>query len=247
MDGKQIAWYRLRGLGLTVLCSLVFFIGAYVTNQKGAAVSTMASTGKVPVCAVPTAQGQIALTFDLLQEKGKLPEILEALETCQVQATFFLTGMWADAYPDEVKQIVSAGHELGNYTQDYKELTGLTRQEIQQEIQQLHERIWDLTGTEMKLLRLPGQAYDAAVADTVTMSGYMMVGWSIDSEDWKEYGAKEIVRSVMNHENLADGAIIRFHCSADSTAAALEELIGELRGSGYEPVKVSQMVSWEDF
>jgi peptidoglycan/xylan/chitin deacetylase (PgdA/CDA1 family) len=242
MDERQIAWYRLRGLGLTCLCSLVFFIGAYVANEKSVAVSGQVEQTGLPVCSVETDEKQIALTFDAMQEKGSLDSILNTLKSCGVKASFFVTGQWVEAFPDEVQAIAADGHDIGNYSQSYQEMTGMTRKEIQQEIQTLHEKVWELAHVEMKLFRAPYGKYDTELIDTVKQSGYLPISWSIDSQDWKEYGANDLIRTILQDQNLEEGAILRFHCSSASTAEALPELISALQEQGYELVPVSQMI-----
>lgn len=44
-----------------------------------------------------------------------LPRILRLLEQYKLPATFFVPGATADFYPDSVKRIVAAGHEIGHH------------------------------------------------------------------------------------------------------------------------------------
>jgi peptidoglycan/xylan/chitin deacetylase (PgdA/CDA1 family) len=213
-----------------------------VANEKSVAVSGQVEQTGLPVCSVETEEMQIALTFDAVQEEGHISEILRILKSCGVKASFFLTGQWVETFPDEVTAIAADGHDIGNYSQSYQEMTGMTREEIQQEIQTLHEKVWEIAHVEMKLFRAPYGKYDTELIDTVKQSGYQPIGWSIDSQDWKEYGAKELIQTVLQDQKLEPGAILRFHCSSDSTVQALQELITALQEQGYELVPVSQMI-----
>ena len=114
MEEKEIpiVWYKLRGLGLVCLCSLVFFIGALVTEQKSIAVSSTAQEVLAPVCSVETEQKKAALTFDVDLSNENTQTILNILEKYSVKATFFVTGTWVGKYPEEVKKIAAAGHDL---------------------------------------------------------------------------------------------------------------------------------------
>ena len=70
----------------------------------------------MPVYSVDRADKKIALTIDAAWEDDKTPFILDTLAQYNVKATFFLCGFWVEKYPDEVKQIAAAGHEIGNHT-----------------------------------------------------------------------------------------------------------------------------------
>lgn len=243
----QIAWYRLRGLGLICLCSLVFFIGAYVTNQKSIVASSTVDGKSLPVCSVQTEEKQVALTFDADSDNGQIQTILNILEKYGVKATFFVTGSWAQAYPEDVKKIAAAGHDLGNHSQSHPDMSGLSRGGIQAEIQQVHNTVKELTGTEMNLFRAPYGSYDNELIAAVKLSGYLPVQWDVDSEDWKDYGMESIVRTVTENPALQNGSIILMHSGAAYLPQALETVIGLLQEQGYELTPVSQLVLWSDY
>lgn len=64
----------------------------------------------------------------------------------------------------------------------------------------------------------------------------------MDSLDWKDYGAGNIVDTVLGSENLRNGAIILLHSGTKYTADALDELVSGLEKKGYELVPVSEMI-----
>lgn len=69
----------------------------------------------------------------------------------------------------------------------------------------------------------------------------------MDSLDWKDYGTKSIVNTVLNHQDLENGSIILCHNGAKYTADALEELIKGLKEKGYEIVPVSELIIKENY
>lgn len=243
----QIAWYRLRGLGLICLCSLVFFVGAYVTNQKSITTSSAVNGRQLPVYCVQTEEKKVALTFDAAWGNEQTQIILNILEKYGVKATFFMTGGWVEKYPEDVKQIAEAGHELGNHSQNHKNMSELSKSEIQKEIQEVHSSVQKLTGMEMKLFRAPYGDYDDELIETVKASGYLPVQWDVDSEDWKDYGIESIIKKVGEHPHLGNGSIILMHNGAKYTPQALEMVIERLQEQGYEIVPVSQLVLWSNY
>lgn len=243
----QIAWYRLRGLGLICLCSLVFFIGAYVTNQKSITASSTVNGRRLPISCVQTDEKKVALTFDTVWGNEQTETILNILEKYGAKATFFVTGSWVERYPEDVKAIAAAGHEVGNYSQSYKDMSGMSENEVRTEIQTLHDRVWKLTGREMKLFRVPYGDYDNELLDTVKRSGYLPVKWNVDSEDWKDYGTESVIQKVTESPHLGNGSIVLLHNDAKYMPQALETVVERLQEQGYELVPASQLVRWSDY
>ncbi len=249
MKNKEmhILWYRLRGLGLVCLSLLLFCCGAFVAEQKSVTVSSTVNGRELPVYCVQTDKKQVALTFDAAWGNEQTDTILKILDAYDVKATFFLTGGWVDAYPEDVRKLAENGHELGNHSQNHKNMSELTKKEIQMEIQQVHETVKSLTGIDMKVFRPPYGDYDNELIETAEQCGYLPIQWDVDSEDWKNYGVDSIIQKVTQHQHLGNGSIILMHNGADYTPQALEAVIAKLQEQGYELVKVSDLVYWEDY
>ena len=69
--------------------------------------------------------------------------------------TFFMTGDWVESYPEDVKAIYEAGHDLGNHSANHKNMSELSEEECRQELMTVHEEVKELTGYEMFLFRPP--------------------------------------------------------------------------------------------
>ena len=65
------------------------------------------------------------------------------------------------------------------------------------EIMEVHEKVKALTGADMQLFRLPYDSYDDSLIRVIEACGYYPIQWSIDSLDWKDYGAKQIAKTVL--------------------------------------------------
>lgn len=63
-----------------------------------------------------------------------------------------MTGGWVESYPDDVKAIAKAGHELGNHSENHKQMSTLSAEACKQEIMSVHEKVKKLTGTDMRVL-----------------------------------------------------------------------------------------------
>lgn len=71
--------------------------------------------------------------------------------------------------------------------------------------------------------------------------------WRIDSLDWKDYGVKDIVETVLESRELKNGAIILLHNGTKYTAEALDDLLTELEKKGYQMVPVSKLIYKKGF
>lgn len=236
------AMKRLRNYGILVLALAVTLMGSYQYLSGYTTVSNNANGKEMPICSVETKEKKAALTFEAAWGDEDLERILEILKDQGVFATFFLTGEWVEKYPDGVKAILEAGHDIGNHSESHRSMSGLSGEEQKEEIMSVHRKVEELTGVRMDLFRLPYGNYDDAVIRNVRACGYYPIQWSIDSYDWKDYGTDSIREVVLNHEKLDNGAVILLHSGTKYTADALEGLITGLREKGYQLVPVSELI-----
>ena len=103
-----------------------------------------------------------------------------------------MTGGWVESYPDDVKKIYEAGHDLGNHSQNHKYMTKLNDEEKTNELMTVHNKVKELTGYDMFLFRPPYGDYDNQVVVNAKKNNYYPIQWNIDSLDWKDYGADDI-------------------------------------------------------
>ena len=169
-------------------------------------------------------------------------KILEILAKQDVKVTFFMTGGWVESYPDDVKAILAAGHDLGNHSENHKNMSQLSDAEKKEELMKVHEKVRELTGYEMFLFRPPYGDYDNAVVNVAKDCGYYTIQWDVDSLDWKDYGVDSIIKTVTEHKHLGNGSIILCHNGAKYTAQALDMLIAKLKNEGYTFVPISELI-----
>lgn len=236
-----------------VAAIVVLLIGicicAYAGRKGDSAVeaSNMYGDRKLPIYCVETEEKVIALSFDAAWGNEDTQEILDILERQDVKVTFFMTGGWVEAYPEDVKKIYEAGHELGNHSENHLNMSDLSMSEIEEEIMLVHNRVKEITGYDMCVFRPPYGDYDNDVITGVEKCGYYAVQWDVDSLDWKDYGVDSIIKTVTCHENLGCGSIILCHNGAKYTADALEEMIIILKEQGYSFVKMSDLIYKENY
>ena len=240
---KSFITAKLLPLGLFFL--LLGAGGAYLSENVS--VSSNVNGRELPIYCVDTEEKKVALSFDAAWGNEDTKRILDILAAHDVHATFFMTGDWVENYPEDVKAIYEAGHDLGNHSANHKNMSELSEEECRQELMDVHEEVRELTGCEMFLFRPPYGDYDNEVIRTAQECGYYSIQWDVDSLDWKDYGVDSIIKTVTQHKHLGNGSIILCHNGAKYTAEALDALIESLQGEGYEIVPVSQLILRENY
>lgn len=126
-------------------------------------------------------------------------------------------------------------------------MSQLTKEECKAEILKTHNKVKELTGTEMNLFRPPYGDYNNTLIETTDDLGYYCIDWDVDSLDWKDYGVRSIVDTVLNNEHLGNGSIILFHNGSKYTKDALEDIIDRLEDKGYKIVPISELIYTDDY
>lgn len=228
--------------GVYALAAFAVLRGVLVTAGANMSVSNSVNGKQLPIYCVETPEPKIALSFDAAWGNEDTQKILKILKKHDVHVTFFMTGGWVESYPDDVKAILAAGHDLGNHSENHKNMSRISDDEKKEELMKVHTRVQELTGYEMFLFRPPYGDYDNAVVNTAKDCGYYTIQWDVDSLDWKDYGVDSIIKTVTENPHLGNGSIILCHNGAKYTAQALDTLITALKEKGYTLVPVSELI-----
>lgn len=184
-----------------------------------------------------TEKKAVALTFDD-GPSSFTGRLLDCLEANHAKATFFMTGTEIANFPDEVKRMKELGYELGNHTYDHTDLTTLSIEDINSEIEKVDTQLLELTGQGASVVRPPYGSVNDTVRSTV---GTPMILWSIDTLDWKTQDPDSIVKEVMEH--IEDGSVILMHDIFSTTVDAAEILIPKLIEEGYELLTIHELAT----
>lgn len=171
-----------RWKGVVSVGTIMLILGALLYIPQTVSVSNSVDGRELPIYCVETDKKQVALSFDAAWGNEDTEEILSILKKHNVHATFFMTGGWVENYPNDVKAILAAGHDLGNHSENHKNMSQLSNEEKKQEIIKTHEKVKSLTGYEMCLFRPPYGDYDNDVVNTAKSCGYYTIQWDVDSQ-----------------------------------------------------------------
>ena len=216
--------------------------GAYAADAAGVYWSGERS---LPVYSVEREDNKIAITFDCAWGDEYTGQLLAALEAANVRATFFTVQFWAEKYPDHLKEIAAAGHEIGTHSATHSYMSRLSEAEIRAELTSSAAAITAATGEEVTLFRPPYGDYDDLLVDTAADMGMLTIQWDVDSLDWKDLSAQEIAQRIVSQAK--SGSIILCHNNGLHTAEALPIVLDALHAKGFEFVPVGELVYRENF
>lgn len=180
----------------------------------------------------------IYLTFD---EGGNaityIKEIADVLNENDVQATFFLTRNYIRDESAFVKELVDAGHVIGNHTWNHYDMTTLANAEsidaFVEELTQEEKTYLEVIGEPMpKLFRFPRGATSERALKLVQDLGYRTFFWSHAYYDYgSDVSKQEALDTMLEHYH--NGAIYLLHPSNKGNFLALNDFITEMKRAGY--------------
>lgn len=232
----------LSGLGLLALAVAVLFVmrevGMYAVN----AISTARS---LPIYSVEREEKRIAISFDCAWGTEYTDALLREMERSGVRCTFFMVQFWTEKYPEYVKKIDEAGHEIGTHSKTHSYMSRQSESEIREELVSSSEAIEKVTGKKVELFRPPYGDYDNLLIDTSNSLGLYPIQWDVDSLDWKNLSATDIAMRVIN--GVKPGSIILCHNNGLHTAEALPLIFSTLQNRGYEFVPIGELIYRENY
>lgn len=204
-----------------------------------------ANKRKLPIYCVQTEEKNLSISFDAAWGADDTDKLLQILKDNDVKATFFLCGYWVDKYPEEVKKIAAAGHDIGNHSNTHPHVAQLSKEENQQEIMKAHEKVKKLTNIDMILFRPPFGEYNDTVIDAAREINYYPIQWDVDSLDWKGISAHEIASRVTS--KAKNGSIVLFHNNSDNILHGLTMVLEFFKCANKQIVPIGELIYYENF
>jgi polysaccharide deacetylase family sporulation protein PdaB len=234
---KRLKW------GILVAAAVLGLAATF--GSSGAALLAEKTERDQPIYCVDKSEKVCALTFDAAWGNEDTQQLIDILGEHNIQATFFVVGEWVEKYPESVKALSDAGHEVMNHSSTHPHMTELSADQIKQEVQDCNEKIAAITGKEPILFRPPFGDYNDLVVSTLRDMGMYSIQWDVDSLDWQDPPASDIVSRVCS--KAQNGSIILFHNAATNTPEALPDVIDGLIEQGFSFVPVSQLIYTDNY
>lgn len=235
---EKIQTYAVSILTVAVLIA--------VANIKNISAIPASTTEKyLPIYNVQTEENKIAFTMNCAWNADDIDSILETLKNNDVHITFFMVGDWVDKYPEAVKKIYEAGHEIGSHSNTHPHVNKLSAEKNLEEIKLSVNKIEQITGQKTKIYRAPYGEYNDTVIKTAQENGYYTIQWNLDTLDYKGLTGEEMWNRLKN--KLENGSIILSHNGTKHTADSLDMLIKNIKEKGYEVTTVSDLIYKDNF
>jgi peptidoglycan/xylan/chitin deacetylase (PgdA/CDA1 family) len=225
--------------------------GVATASAVVAGYQSMAPTGQWygrTFTGLPRGSRQIALTYDDGPNDPHTLRLLEVLAKHEVRATFFVIGRYAKQRPDIVREIVAAGHVVGNHTFTHPLLIFKSEEEIRQELSACRSALQDVIGEPSNLFRPPFGGRRPAILRVVRELGMETVMWNVTGYDWNAPPAAVIERKVAKQIRggdvilLHDGGHKQMGADRSQTVIATDGIVTRFKAQGHEFVTVPRMM-----
>ena len=231
----------LLAIGILVCASVLTWYGVATVRSAGAE----SGKKKIPVYAVETEENVLCLSFDAAWGADKTLTILDTLDEYDVKATFFLVGFWIDAFPELVQEIHARGHAIGNHSANHPHFNTLSKEEMEREIDEVSDKVYELTGEKVQFFRAPFGEYNDTLMTVLEEKQLTGVQWSVDSLDWKGISGGKISDRIL--AKAQKGSIVLCHNNSDHVTDALPIVLMGLKNKNLKCVRMDEMVLTENY
>jgi peptidoglycan/xylan/chitin deacetylase (PgdA/CDA1 family) len=181
----------------------------------------------------------VALTFDDGPHPHGTPAVLAALARAGARATFFLSGEQARRYPQIVRELVDAGHEIGVHGFGHRLPALVGPRRATRDLEDGVAAIAELSGEAPRWYRPPYGAASTPALLAARRAGLRTVLWSRWCRDWEQTASTDSVLERATRD-ISGGEIVLLH-DADHyahagswqvTAAALPAILARIASAG---------------
>ena len=177
---------------------------------------------------------EVLFTFDDGPNPGTTDRLLPMLARANIHAAFFVCGWRLESSEEPLRSrarqilrdIVAAGHIVGNHTVHHYQLPTLTPERVRYEIEHNADLIEEVIGQRPHLFRPPYGAYSEDVRRHLVSKANELWMWSIDPHDYLLVNDAESVaqRIITNLGNHAGGTVL-LHDTHPWSVAAMPKII----------------------
>jgi peptidoglycan-N-acetylglucosamine deacetylase len=214
----------------------------------------------------PRNRNKIALTFDADMSSGMVTmlktgqikswydkRIIDLLRKNQIKATIFMTGLWAETYPKEAKELTNDPlFEVENHSYSHPAFTPacyaleiISVKDHEEEFAKSQKVIGEITGKTPKYFRFPGGCGYQKDVDLLKKYNLSVIGWDVVSGDAFNNDTQSLINSVS--QSVQNGSIILFHLhggpNAPKTFDALTKILPIIKEKKLVPVKLDELLA----
>ncbi|MCX4696334.1 polysaccharide deacetylase family protein [Streptomyces sp. NBC_01408] len=210
-----------------------------------------------------TGDKTVALTFDadMTSDQGPRaaagerfdnPQLIATLRGLKVPSTIFMTGRWAEEYPDQAKSIgTDPNFEIANHSYSHHAfkspcygLPALDGEAARADVDRAFAAFRKAGALNtVPYFRFPGGCYDDQALRALSPAKVTAVQWDVVSGDAFAKDPDAVAEQVL--AGVKPGSVVVMHCTrsaAPVTEEAIQKIVPELRRRGYRFVKVSELI-----
>lgn len=237
---KKTRILLIRRSYLAALAVLLAAAGIFYAVNYPASVAASATQRQLPIYSVERSDRRVAISFDAAWGNEDTQILIDTMTRYNVKTTFFVVGDWVAKYPESVRALHEAGHEVMSHSLHHDHYNSLSAEAITADVNASCDAIAAVTGVRPTLIRCPYGEYDDHVISAIRSLGMEPIQWDVDSLDWKDYDADTILQRVK--KGVGPGSIVLFHNAALHTPEALPAILEYLAEEGYEVVPISELI-----
>jgi peptidoglycan-N-acetylglucosamine deacetylase len=190
---------------------------------------------------IETDEPVVALTFDDGPLPSQTPRILAVLDRHHVKATFFMMGRNVERFPAVARQVLLAGHEIGNHSYSHPKLVFTSPGRVREEIERTDALLRGIGVTGAIHFRPPHAAKFIVLPYVLARMNKVSVLGDVDPEEWKGHPASVMTEAILRQ--AAPGSIIGLHdVMGVETLRTVESVIPALAARGYRFETVSSLI-----
>jgi peptidoglycan-N-acetylglucosamine deacetylase len=149
--------------------------------------------------------GAVYLTFDDGPHPRYTQELLELLETYGASGTFCVVGELAEAFPNAIEAVATAGSTVGNHTWDHS--VRLENHDVEDaylaQVERTSATIESILGSRPTVFRPPWGSESGTSRGRVRDLGLTTWKWHVGTQDWRtpsppvDYMVRVLVESIV--------------------------------------------------
>lgn len=222
----------------------LFIVGLLLLSVK-ISVPTAKPSRELPIYNVERTDKAISVTINCAWNDSDIDDIIEVLDKYNCISTFFVVGDWVEKYPEAVKKLSNAGHEIGNHSYNHAHYSKLSKENMKADMDKCDLLIQNATGKKSNMFRAPYGEYNTTLVRACAETGRFCIQWDVDSLDWKNLSVDEITNRVVS--KTQSGSIILLHNGTPNTYTALTKILPQLFEQGYKFLPVSELIYKENY
>ncbi len=227
------------------LCAMSLLIAAFSLPTFFETIETSTQAKELPIYSVETDEKKIAVTFDSAWNDNDIDKLITVLTEHNCPSTFFVTGDWAERFPESLTKLNSAGFEIASHSYNHTLYSTLSKEEIIADMDKCDTIIENTIGIRPNLMRAPSGDYTNNSILACKETNRYCIQWDVDSLDWKDLTEEQMKTRIFS--KIKPGSILLFHNGTPQTADALPGILTALKQEGYTFCKVSDLIYKENY